>query len=126
MRLMPTSMTVAPGFTQSPFTISGRPTAATRISAVRASAARSFVREWATVTVQLAASRRLAIGLPTMLERPMTTALRPDRSLPRTRSISSMEPAGVQGTKAVSASPAPSLPTLTKVKPSTSFSGAMA
>ena len=37
----------------------------------------------AMVTVQLAASSRLAIGLPTMLERPTTTALRPDRSRPR-------------------------------------------
>ena len=77
------------------------------------------------VTVQLAASSRLAIGLPTMFERPTTTALRPERSLPRTRSIRSIEPAGVQGTKAVSNSPVPSLPTLMKWKPSTSFSGAI-
>src|SRR3954452_10652682 len=46
-RLMPTSMTVAPGLIQSPRTISGRPTAATRISARRHSPARSWVREWA-------------------------------------------------------------------------------
>src|SRR5690606_29458714 len=45
MRLMPTSMTVAPPLTQSPRIISGRPTAATRTSAVRHSAGRSFVRE---------------------------------------------------------------------------------
>src|SRR3546814_2218408 len=39
-RLMPTSITVAPGFTQLPFTISGRPTAATRMSAPRQTAGR--------------------------------------------------------------------------------------
>ena len=33
MRLMPTSITVAPGLIQSPLTISGWPTAATRMSA---------------------------------------------------------------------------------------------
>src|SRR5690606_12082113 len=51
-RLMPTSITTAPSFTQEPFTISGLPTAATRISAVRHSAGRSRVLEWAMVTVQ--------------------------------------------------------------------------
>ena len=37
-RLMPTSITTAPGLTQSPRTISGRPTAATRMSARRQTA----------------------------------------------------------------------------------------
>ncbi|MNY65710.1 hypothetical protein D3C86_2030260 [compost metagenome] len=52
MRLMPTSMTVAPGFSQCPGTSRARPTAATRMSARRHSACRSRLREWAMVTVQ--------------------------------------------------------------------------
>ena len=44
-RLMPTSITAAPGLIQSPRTISGRPTAATRISARRQVAGKSAVRE---------------------------------------------------------------------------------
>ena len=82
---MPTSITVAPGLIQSPRIICGRPIAATRISARRHSAARSRVREWATVTVQWAASSRAATGLPTMLERPITSARRPARSSPSVR-----------------------------------------
>ena len=38
---------------------------------------RSRVREWAMVTVQSRRSSSCAIGLPTMLERPTTTARRP-------------------------------------------------
>jgi hypothetical protein len=38
---------------------------------------RSAVREWAMVTVQFSASRSWATGLPTRLERPMTTACLP-------------------------------------------------
>ena len=44
MRLIPTSMTVAPGLIQSPLIISGRPTAATRISARRQTSGRFLVR----------------------------------------------------------------------------------
>ena len=76
---MPTSITVAPGLIQSPGTISGRPTAATTISARRTTAGRSLVRECAIVTVQLSRSSSCAIGLPTMFERPITTASSPDR-----------------------------------------------
>ena len=43
-RLMPTSITVAPGLIQSPLTISGRPTAATTMSARRTTSGRSRVR----------------------------------------------------------------------------------
>src|SRR5690606_36687408 len=50
-RLMPTSMTTAPGLIMSPRIISGRPTAAMRMSACRVIAPRSCVRECATVTV---------------------------------------------------------------------------
>ena len=78
MRLMPTSMTVAPGLIQSPGTICGRPTAATTISARRTTSARFLVRECAMVTVQLSPSRSCAIGLPTMFDRPSTTASMPD------------------------------------------------
>ena len=41
--LIPTSITIASFFTQSPLTSSGIPTAATRISAFKHSALRSFV-----------------------------------------------------------------------------------
>ena len=58
-RLMPTSMTVAPGLIQSPLTSAGRPIAATRMSAVRHSAARSRVREWAMVTVPVLRQQQL-------------------------------------------------------------------
>ena len=51
--------------------------AATTRSARRTTAGRSRVREWATVTVQFSLSSSCAIGLPTMLERPITTASRP-------------------------------------------------
>ena len=109
MRLIPTSITVAPGFSQSPRTISGRPTAATTMSARRTTSARSRVRLWARVTVQFSASSSCAIGLPTMLERPITTASRPDRSPSRSlRSI--RQPSGVQGTSP--SSPTASRPAL--------------
>ena len=58
----------------------GRPTAATTISARRHKAGASWLRECTTVTVQSACSSSAAIGLPTMFERPMTTACLPDRS----------------------------------------------
>ena len=43
----------------------------------RQTAGRSRVREWAMVTVQLSRSSSCAIGLPTMFERPSTTASQP-------------------------------------------------
>src|SRR6185369_5152322 len=55
-RLMPTSITVAPGLIQSPRTISGRPIAATSRSALRHTAGKSRVLEWAIVTVAFSAS----------------------------------------------------------------------
>src|SRR5262249_45967050 len=56
-RLMPTSMTTAPGFTQAPLMSSGTPTAATRMSARGTSAARSLLL-WQMVTVASALSSR--------------------------------------------------------------------
>ena len=78
-RLMPTSITVAPGLIQSPRTISGRPTAATSEIGAADDGGRSRLRECAIVTVQFAASSNCATGLPTIFERPMTTASRPFR-----------------------------------------------
>jgi hypothetical protein len=124
-RLMPTSITVAPSPTQSPRIISGRPTAATRISAERQSAGRSVLREWAIVTVQSAASSKAASGLPTMLERPTTTARLP-RSSPSVSRSRIMQPLGVHGSRRSSGIPPEaenSRPTLSGWKPSTSLAG---
>ena len=58
-------------------TNAGRPIAATRMSASRATRGRSAVREWQIVTVAWRCSSSSAIGLPTMSLRPMTTACAP-------------------------------------------------
>ena len=54
------------------------------MSARRQTAGRSRVREWATVTVAFPplAMRRRAMGLPTIMLRPMTTASLPEVSTP--------------------------------------------
>ena len=98
VRLMPTSITTAPGLTHSPRIISARPTAATSRSARPTVAARSRVFEWQTVTVASAPSSSAAIGLPTMFDRPTTTAFAP-ASGRRASSISFITPKGVQATK---------------------------
>ena len=124
MRLMPTSITVAPGLIQSPPTIRGRPTAATRMSARRQTAARSRVRECATVTVQLSRSSSCAIGLPTMFERPTTTASRPARlAEPVAQQHQAAERRAGHHRLAARWRAAPTFETW---KPSTSFSGATA
>ncbi|MOA13085.1 hypothetical protein D3C78_1331170 [compost metagenome] len=123
MRLMPTSITTAPGLIHSALIIRGRPTAATTMSALRHSACGFLLRECSTVTVQSAASSRAAIGLPTMLERPITTACLPDRS-PRVSRSRRMQPAGVQGTS--TSRPWLRPPTFSLWKPSTSLAGSMA
>ena len=61
---MPTSITVAPGFTNSRVTKAGRPMAATRMSAVRARPARPTVFEWHTVTVASRCEQQQCHGLP--------------------------------------------------------------
>ena len=98
-RLMPTSITTAPGFTMSAVTISGLPMAAIRMSARRVCAARSLVREWQTVTVQSApfpgCINRAAIGLPTIVLRPRITASKPAVFTPLSISMT-CTPAGVQ------------------------------
>ena len=75
------------------------------------------------VIVQLSRSRRLAIGLPTMLERPTTSAFSPANEF--SRSLSSMrQPSGVQGT--TPSAPLTSRPTFMGWKPSTSLAGSSA
>ena len=103
-------------------TICGTPAAATSTSARRHTAARSRVLEWHWVTVALAARSSAATGLPTSFERPMTTASAPCSSAPATRK-SSITPAGVHGTSP--STPWNSLPALSGVRPSTSFSGSI-
>ena len=61
------------------------------MSAWRVCTARSGVALWHTVTVALACSSSSAIGLPTVLLRPMTTACLPRDRLP-VLSISFMQP----------------------------------
>lgn len=99
VRLMPTSMIMAPGLMKSRVINSGFPTAATKISAERQRDASPRVREWATVTVQFSLRSRCAAGRPTICERPTTTAFNPFKSFPvcRRRRII---PLGVQGRNA--------------------------
>src|SRR5436190_6702820 len=127
-RLMPTSITAAPGLIQSPRTSSGLPIATTRMSAVRQSAAKSRVREWPMVTVQSARSSSCATGRPTRVERPITTACLPLND-PSVSASSIEQPSGVQGTGKSSGAPEaiePSRPTFIGWKPSTSLSGSTA
>ncbi len=117
---MPTSITVAPGFTKSGVTKAARPTAATSTSASRARAGTSGVREWQMVTVASWCSSSSAIGLPTMSLRPITTARRPATTMP-SRFSSSITPSGVQATS--TARFCASRPTFCGWKPSTSLAG---
>src|SRR4030065_368892 len=94
---MPTSMTYAPGLIQSPRIISVRPIAAITISPDRTTPGRSLVFEWQIVTVAFSLTSRSAAGMPTMFERPTTTALAPS-SLAPAFLRRTMHPAGVQGT----------------------------
>ncbi len=96
MRLMPTSITTAPSFTISALMSRGLPTAATRMSAWRVIAARSRVFEWQMVTVAPALRRSSAMGLPTMVERPTTTACLPSTGIDSCSSIF-ITPKGVHG-----------------------------
>ena len=58
-------------------TVLRRPTAATMTSACKVMALRLTVRLWQMVTVAFCAKSIKAMGLPTMLLRPMTTACLP-------------------------------------------------
>lgn len=92
--LMPTSITAAPSLIQLPLTISGRPHAAITTSACRQMSAALGVREWMTVTVASSLISSSAAGMPTMLERPTTTAFLPASGTPL-RLSSSMQPYAV-------------------------------
>mmetsp|Transcript_9477 Transcript_9477/g.15050 ORF Transcript_9477/g.15050 Transcript_9477/m.15050 type:complete len:221 (-) Transcript_9477:494-1156(-) len=119
--LIPTSMTTQPGFSQSPLTISALPSAATKMSACCTFSFKSLVREWHTVTVAFMDCSSAATGIPTMFERPSTTASFPLTSTPLRCNIS-MQPAGVHGT-AIGGSPPfrHRLPMFRAEKPSTSL-----
>lgn len=81
-RFTPTSTTMAPSRTHSFRTRWGRPTATTRTWALRVTSGRSWVLEWARVTVASSRRRSPARGFPTMLDRPTTTTSLPLRSTP--------------------------------------------
>lgn len=95
---MPTSITTAPGFIISPVIKLGLPTATTNISAFFTVSFKFFVREWQIVTVPFWWRRSIACGFPTILLLPTTTHSFPQTSMPDSF-ISSITPAGVQGTK---------------------------
>ena len=76
-RLMAMSMTMAPSLIHSPLMSPATPAAATTMSASFTCDARSCVAMWQTVVVQKCAINSSAIGLPTISEWPMTTALLP-------------------------------------------------
>ncbi len=117
--LTPTSMTTAPSATMSAVTNLGRPMATTRISALRVTDGRSTVRLWATVTVAFSSMRSFDTGRPTILLRPITTALLPLISTPAALSILMM-PFGVHGR--MQSCFCQRAATLRGWKPSTSFS----
>ena len=116
-------MTTAPGLTKSAVTNLARPIATTKISALEATWAKLWVREWVKVTVAFLANSNWAMGFPTILERPMTTAFLPSSSMSYSRNISII-PAGVEGI--ITGWPDQRRPMLSGWKPSTSFSGSMA
>mmetsp|Transcript_27223 Transcript_27223/g.84631 ORF Transcript_27223/g.84631 Transcript_27223/m.84631 type:complete len:308 (+) Transcript_27223:1228-2151(+) len=121
-KFVPTSTTTQPGLSHAPFTKPARPTAATTTSASLIMEAGSFVREWTTVTVASLACKSAATGMPTMLDRPTTTALLPESTTPD-RSRSARQPLGVHATADGRSPPRrQSLPTLSAAKPSASLS----
>ena len=82
-RLMPTSITMAPGLIQSPWTKFGLADGGDDdVAPAATSPGRSRVFEWQIVTVQRAISSSSAIGRPTMFDWPITTACLPTRSSP--------------------------------------------
>jgi hypothetical protein len=121
-RLMPTSITIAPGLIHAPGTKPALPTPATTMSAWPTMPGRSRVAEWQIVTVQRAINSSSAIGRPTMVDCPITTACLPTRSSP-VSARSRMQPQGVQGRKVGRLST--SRPMLIGWNPSTSFAGSM-
>src|SRR2546425_4216628 len=91
-----TSTTAAPGLPMYLVMRLGLPAAATRMSARFVWPARFLVLVWQMVTVAFRFNSSNAVGLPTMLLRPTTTALAPSIRTPA-RSSSSTIPLGVHG-----------------------------
>src|ERR1051326_2217418 len=85
-RVIPTSITVAPGLMWSPVIAPGRPVATMRMSALRVCDPRSVVPVWHSVTVALAVVpllvSRMDTGRPTSCERPTTTTCAPSTAVP--------------------------------------------
>ncbi len=124
VRLVPTSMTAAPGLTMSGVTNFGLPIAAIRISACLVIDGRSLVRLWQSVTVAFAPlfawESMIDSGRPTIWLRPSTTACCPSTGTPLRWSICST-PCGVQGRNR--GWPCTSSPTFSGWNASTSLAG---
>mmetsp|Transcript_39001 Transcript_39001/g.54183 ORF Transcript_39001/g.54183 Transcript_39001/m.54183 type:complete len:255 (+) Transcript_39001:295-1059(+) len=118
-------MITTPGFTQLFFTMAGWPQHAIIMSALLTSSWMLVVLECTMVTVASRFSSSMAAGIPTMLDRPTTTACLPAICTP-VRSSSSMQPLGVQGTNRGSRPFIESCPMFRGWNPSTSFSMLMA
>lgn len=119
---IPTSITQLPSLIHSPLTTPLFPTATTRISASLTTSFRFVVKEWHSVTVALRFVKRAAIGFPTSLLRPITTALFPSILNP-VLLISSTQPRGVQGMRNSSEVLSIKRVRLRGCKPSTSLRG---
>ena len=98
------------------------PVAAMRISASLVISCKSWVLEWAMVTVALASSSIKAIGLPTKILLPTTTAFLPCKEILYSAN-NRITPAGVQLRKPFS--PRTNRPRFTGWSPSASLSGAI-
>ena len=125
MRFMPTSITVAPGLTQSARDqLRARRRRRPARRRARQTAARSRVREWQTVTVAFAASSSCATGLPTRSSGRRRPPRRP-RARPRRGRAAPSRPAGAShGDAARRRRPCGRAgPALTGVSPSTSLPG---
>mmetsp|Transcript_5871 Transcript_5871/g.16568 ORF Transcript_5871/g.16568 Transcript_5871/m.16568 type:complete len:239 (-) Transcript_5871:585-1301(-) len=122
MKFVPTSTTTAPGFNQDPLTNWAWPTAATTMSASLTILLMFLVLEWTTVTVASLAWSKAATGMPTMFERPTTTALLPAMTT-LDRSSNSKHPTGVHATALGSSPPLKhNFPTFNAANPSASLS----
>lgn len=128
IRVRPTSIMHAPGFTMSAVINPGTPAAVTIISANLQNAFSSSggVNRWQIVTVasmahvslRPSACNSIEMGIPTFFERPTTTAFLPNVSTP-VRLINSCTPSGVQGISVFMSRH--SRPTFFSLNPSTSL-----
>eukprot|EP00754_Rhynchopus_humris_P037987 Rhum_TRINITY_DN20689_c0_g1::Rhum_TRINITY_DN20689_c0_g1_i1::g.171860::m.171860 len=121
-RLMPMSITIAPGRIHSPFTRPGLPAATTTSSAERTALSRSRQNLCTTFTHAPARSSSRAMGRPTWFDEPTTRHSRPYGFTPVDQ-MSCMTPHGVQG-RIVGARDTRA-PRFCGWKPSTSLSGLM-